>query len=142
MKWAIARGVIDPADYFVPIRYLRIVSPLEECNESVAYVYDEVDAADNSIPANGIERSDESVSKTKSRNTIHPFTKEEATGDVSRWIDFNKMASYVTEVHLFYKLEYFQCSIQVTGDTVKTINETRRAADAKETKREKRGTIS
>lgn len=133
--------MINPADYFVPIRYLRVVSSLEEYSESITDVFDKVDSVDNSIE---IKRTDKSVPRTKSREIINSsiVAKEEATGDVSRWIDFNKVAPYVKEVHLFYKPEYFQCSIRVMGDMVKTLNENRKVTDAKEMKKEKRGTVS
>lgn len=67
--------------------------------------------------------------------------KEEAE-NVSRWIDFNKMASYIKEVHLFYKLEYFRCSIQVTGDVLKIAGENRKVEagkTSKEIEKEKAG---
>ncbi|CAL1678749.1 unnamed protein product [Lasius platythorax] len=137
LKWAVSQNVIDPADYFVPIRYLRVIGPLAECNESVVYIYDESDAAGNSIFPNEIEQADKSARRTRSQRAPDSpsTTKEEATEDVSRWIDFNMMAPHVTEVHLFYKLEYLRCSIQVTGDMLKTINGNRKVT--KEVEKEK-----
>ncbi|XP_036143417.1 uncharacterized protein LOC105838621, partial [Monomorium pharaonis] len=146
LKWAISQNVIDPADYFIPIRYLRVISPLKYCNGSV--VRNKSDVTGNSISSNEIERSNKFTRRrTRSQRVPDlPITsKEEATEDINRWIDFNKMASYVTDVHLFYKLEYFQCSIQVTGDTLKINNENRKAevpkASTKEIKKEKTGTF-
>ncbi|XP_014481753.1 PREDICTED: androglobin-like [Dinoponera quadriceps] len=46
------------------------------------------------------------------------------------------MAPYVTEVHLFYKLEYFQCSFQVTNETIK-FNNKDKATVANERRKEK-----
>ncbi|XP_011702486.1 PREDICTED: androglobin-like isoform X2 [Wasmannia auropunctata] len=132
LKWAVSRNVIDPADYFVPIRYLRVISPLEECNSSV--VRDKNYVAGNSISSNEIERSDKFIRRRmRSQRTsdLPTMSKEEATENVNRWIDFNKMASYVTEMHLFYKLEHFQYSSQVTSDVLKIANESYKAEAAK-----------
>ncbi|XP_050461699.1 uncharacterized protein LOC126856844 [Cataglyphis hispanica] len=57
------------------------------------------------------------------------MTEKEAVEDVSRWIDFNMMAPHITEVYLFYKLEYLRCAIQVTGDMLKTSHENRKATN-------------
>nr|XP_012224984.1 PREDICTED: uncharacterized protein LOC105673728 [Linepithema humile] len=140
LKWAISRNVIDPADYFVPIRYLKVISPLEECKKSTASVYEENNIAGNSIPPSEIEQSDKAARKTRSEKTPDVFIamKEEAAGDVSRWVDFNKIASYVIEVHLFYKLQYFQHSIQVTDNMLKATSENHKAAATKEIKEETR----
>jgi len=73
------------------------------------------------------------------------MSKEEAMEDVSRWIDFNKIASYMMEVHLFYKLEYFQCSIQITGDVLKIVDKNHKAETtkaSKETGKKKAGTLA
>lgn len=130
LKWAISQNVIDPTDYFVPIRYLRVISPFEECDESVVYIYDESDAAGNSSFPNEIEQSDKSAWRTRSqRAPDSPMTEKEATEDVSRWIDFNMMAPHITEVYLFYKLEYLRCTIQVMGDILKTTHGTRKATN-------------
>lgn len=134
--------MIDPADYFVPIRYLRVVNPLKECNENVAR--DKNDVARNTI-SNEIERSNKFARRrTRSQriSDLSIVSKEEAE-NVSRWIDFNKMASYIKEVHLFYKLEYFRCSIQVTGDVLKIASENHKveiAKASKEIERKKAGT--
>ncbi|XP_072762884.1 androglobin [Anoplolepis gracilipes] len=135
LKWAVSQNVIDPTDYFVPIRYLRVISPLEECDESVVYIYDESDAVGNSSFLNEIKQSDKSARRTRSQKASDSSTtmKEEATEDVSRWIDFNIMAPHITEVHLFYKLEYLRCTIQATGNMLKTTHWNRKA----ETKIEK-----
>ncbi|XP_071557569.1 androglobin [Temnothorax nylanderi] len=145
LKWAVEQNVIDPADYFVPIRYLRLISSLKECNESV--VRDRSDVAGNSISSNEIERSDKFARRrTRSQriSDLPTMSKEVATENASQWIDFNKMASYVTEVHLFYKLEYFQCSIEITGNALKKTNENHKAeavkAVSKEIGKEKAGT--
>lgn len=143
LKWAISRKVIDPADYFVPIRYLKVISPLEECQKSInASVDGENNTAGNSIPPSEIERSDKTARKTGTEKTPDVFIamKEEAAGDVSRWVDFNKIASYVIEVHLFYKLQYFQHSIQITDNTLKAISEmNHKATTTKEIKKKTRG---
>lgn len=129
LKWAVSQNIIDPTDYFVPIRYLRVISPLEGCDESVVYIYDESDAAGNSSFPNEIEQSNKSARRTRSQKAPDLFTttKEKTTGNVSRWIDFNMMAPYVTEIHLFYKLKYFRCTIQVMGDILKTTHGNRKA---------------
>lgn len=120
LKWAVSQNIIDPTDYFVPIRYVRVISPLEECDES--------DAAGNSSFPNEIEQSDKSAWRTKSQKTSDSFTtKEETTGNVSRWIDFNMMAPHITEIQLFYKLKYFRCTIQIIGDMLKTTLRNRKA---------------
>lgn len=129
--------MIDPADYFVPIRYLRVISPLKECNGSV--VRDKSDVAGNLISSSEIERPDKFARRrTRSQRLSDlpiDLSKEEATENVSRWIDFNKMASYITEVHLFYKLEHFQCSIQVSSD-IKLASENHKAKSAKAASKE------
>lgn len=139
LKWAISRGIINPADYFIPIRYLRVISPLQKYNGRPTYVHDNVKS--NSILPNEIKQSNNVKWKTKSQKEGNSCTtiRNEETGDVSRWIDFNKMAPYVTEVHLFYKLEYFQCSAQITNKTIKLDNKDRKAAGTNESKKEKRG---
>lgn len=111
--------MINPADYFVPIRYLKVISPLRKYNERFAYVHNDI--KNNSILSGEIEQFNHVKRKTKSRESqenLYTTTKNEETGDVSLWVDFNKMAPYVTEVHLFYKLEYFQCSAQITNETI------------------------
>ncbi|XP_070158784.1 androglobin [Polyergus mexicanus] len=128
LKWAISQNVIDPVDYFVPIRYLRVISPFEECDESVVYIYDESDAAGNSNFPTEIEQSDKSAWRTQ-RASDSPMTEKEATEDVSRWIDFNMMAPHITEVYLFYKLEYLRCTIQVMGDMLKTTQGNRKTTN-------------
>lgn len=86
-----------------------------------------------------MERSDK-VARRRTRSQrisdLATMSKEEATENISRWIDFNKMAPYITEVHLFYKLEYFQCSIQVTGDVLKIASESHKAETAKTASKE------
>ncbi|KYN15826.1 Calpain-7-like protein [Trachymyrmex cornetzi] len=141
LKWAVSRNMIDLADYFVPIRYLKVISPLKECNRSVGR--DKSDVAGNLISSNEIERSDKFTRRMRSQriSDLPTASKEEAKEDVNRWIDFNKIASYVTEVYLFYKLEYFQQSIRVT-DILKIASEnhkseTAKAASIKETEKEK-----
>ncbi|KYM98476.1 Calpain-7-like protein [Cyphomyrmex costatus] len=131
LKWAVSRNMIDPADYFVPIRYLKVISPLKECNRSV--VRDKSDVAGNLISSNEIERSDKftrRIMRSQRISDLPTASKEKATEDVNRWIDFNKMTSYVTEVYLFYKLEYFQQSIQVTDD-LRVANENHKSEAAK-----------
>ncbi|RLU20236.1 hypothetical protein DMN91_006843 [Ooceraea biroi] len=99
LKWAISQNVINPADYFVPIRYLRLINPLQECDENVVYEYDIEEK-----PLKVIQQP-KSAWKTKSQKIPDSFTtKEEVTENISRWIDFNKLAPHITEVHLFYKL--------------------------------------
>lgn len=139
--------MIDLADYFVPIRYLKVISPLKECNRNVAR--DKSDVAGNLISSNEIEQSDKFTRRMRSQriSDLPTTSKEEATEDVNRWIDFNKMASYVTEVYLFYKLEYFQQSIQVTGNVLRITSENHKseagkAASIKETGKEKEGILS
>ncbi|KAG5317869.1 ADGB protein, partial [Pseudoatta argentina] len=146
LKWAVSRSMIDLADYFVPIRYLKVISPLKDCIRSVAR--DNSDVAGNLISSNEIERSDKFTRRMRSQkiSDLPTASKEEAEEDVNRWIDFNKIASYMTEVHLFYKLEYFQQSIQVTDDVLKIASEnhnkseTAKAASIKETRKEKTDT--
>lgn len=144
LKWAVSRNVIDSADYFVPIRYLRVISPLKECNENV--VRDKRNVTGNSISSNEIERSDKFAQRrTRSQriSDLSAMSKEEATENVSRWIDFNKMASYIKEMHLYYKLEYFRCSVQVIGDVLKIASENHKVEAAKVSKeigKEKAGT--
>lgn len=145
LKWAISQNVIDPSDYFVPIRYLRVISPFEECDESVAYINDESDAAGNSSFPNEIKQTDKSARTTRSHNQRAPdslMTEKEAVEDVSRWIDFNMMAAHITEVYLFYKLEYLRCVIQVTGDMLKTTHENRKATNKVEKEKTGRPVIS
>jgi len=145
LKWAISRNMIDLAD-FVPIRYLKVISPLKECN---SIGHDKSDVAGNLIFSNEIEKSDKFTRRMRSQETsdLPTASKEEAKEDVNRWIDFNKLASYVTEVYLFYKLEYFQQSIQVTDDVLKIASEnhnkseTANAASIKETEKEKAGIL-
>ncbi|KYN44433.1 Calpain-7-like protein [Trachymyrmex septentrionalis] len=139
LKWAVSQNMIDLADYFVPIRYLKVISPLKECNRSVGH-----DVAGNLISSNEIEQSDKFTRRMRSQriSDLPTASEEEAKEDDNRWIDFNKIASYVKEVYLFYKLEYFQQSIQVTDDVFKIAGEnhkpeTVKAASIKEIEKEK-----
>lgn len=141
LKWAISRGIINLADYFVPIRYLRVISPLQKCNGSFTYTHDE----NNPSLPNEIGQSDEAKRyKIKPPNTKESFTTttDEETGDISQWVDFNKMAPYVTEVHLFYKLEYFQCSVRVTNETLMLNKKDHKTTVANERKKGKEGISS
>ncbi|KAL6254662.1 hypothetical protein P5V15_013969 [Pogonomyrmex californicus] len=121
-----------------------MVSSLKECNESV--VRNESDAAGNSISLNKIERFDKFTRRRMRSQRVpdSPATsKEEATeDDVSRWIDFNKMATYITEVHLFYKLEYFQCSIQVAGNMLEITNKDYKTTSTENIKKDKADTYN
>jgi beta-lactamase regulating signal transducer with metallopeptidase domain len=132
LKWAVLENMIDPADYFMPIRYLRVISPLKEC------------ANDKSNEEQGVSvqviQQPKSV-KTKSQNISDSLNTAEAetAEDISQWIDLINLAPYITKAYLFYKLEYFQCSIQVTGDIVKTASEERKTIATKEIKKEKEG---
>jgi len=143
LKWAVLENIIDPADYFMPIRYLRVISALKECTEDVIHAKDKYNNEEKEISVQTIQQSHKSVLKTKSQNISDSLntTKEETTEDISQWIDLIKLAPYITKAYLFYKLEYFQCSIQITGDILKNASEERKAI-RKEIKKEKEGVIS
>lgn len=143
LNWAISENLIDSADYFVPIRYLSVVSPLQRCNENPVKIDDKTNSR---IPAEIVQPDKPTRKKStiRSRNnnmesTITTTDEEKTFVDNSRWIDFNKMSSYVTEAHLFYKLEYFECSVQLTSNNnnnvSRTINENRKAAITREIKK-------
>lgn len=145
LKWAISQNIIDPADYFMPIRYLKVISPLKGRNESVVNVPNKYNVEENSVSLKVIQQPNKSAWKTKPQKILDPSItkKEESTEDFGEWIDFIKLAPYVIEVHLFYKLEYFQCSIQVIGDNILKMDKDRKAVkDTKEVKKEKEGIIT
>ena len=106
LKWAINEGTIDPVDYFVPIRSLKVVSPLRKCEESVINKYSATTMEENLRDGSGI---DETGRKDKSRETLK---EQEKTS--SFWADFNKMEPYVKDVHFFYKLDYFRYSVKLS----------------------------
>lgn len=118
LKWAINEGIIDPVEYFVPIRSLKIVSPLRKCEDSVMNKYittnTEKDLQDETV--NDKSKTDETSQKDRARE----MSKEEKkispdfSEDISFWADFNKMEPYVKDVHFFYKLDYFQYSMKLS----------------------------
>jgi len=129
LKWAVLENIIDPADYFMPIRYLRVISPLKECVEDIIYANDEHNNEEKGISVEAIQQFNKFV-KTKSQNSKSDSVntaKEETAEDISQWIDLINLAPYITEAYLFYKVEYFQCSIQVTGNILKTTRQERKA---------------
>nr|XP_050857419.1 androglobin-like isoform X1 [Vespula vulgaris] len=105
INWAIDRGLLDPVEYFVPIRYLKIVSSLRECKEGV-FLRKNLNSFINEF----LEET------TKNQEVLSPEKKEkeETIDEISFWCDFNKMASYVNVVHLFYKPEYFGYTLRMS----------------------------
>ncbi|CAD1472175.1 unnamed protein product, partial [Heterotrigona itama] len=113
LKWAINEGTIDPVEYFVPIRSLKVVSPLRKCEQSVINKYSATTMEENLRDGGGI---DETSRKDKSRETSmeQKKTSTESSEDISFWADFNKMEPYVKDVHFFYKLDYFRYSAKLS----------------------------
>ncbi|KAK9306199.1 hypothetical protein QLX08_003085 [Tetragonisca angustula] len=112
LKWAINEGTIDPIEYFVPIRSLKVVSPLRKCEESVINKYSAT-TMEEDLRDGG---TDETSQKDKSRETSkeQKKTSTESSEDISFWADFNKMEPYVKDVHFFYKLDYFRYSAKLS----------------------------
>lgn len=127
LKWAICDGIIDPVEYFVPIRSLKVVSPLRKCEESVINKYNTT--VDENVQGNTQDdtRDDDSGGKAKTNeaskeNKFSDKSKEhhkqsipvEMLEDISFWADFNKMEPYIKDVHFFYKLDYFEYSTKLS----------------------------
>ncbi|XP_076291105.1 androglobin isoform X1 [Lasioglossum baleicum] len=121
-KWAIEQGIIDPVEYFVPIRSLKVVSPLKHFDESVVNKYSLAGVEENAEKgAPTSEKSKKGSSKKgsskKGSSKKSPKEVEEAgkdVPDVSFWADFNKLEPYIRDVHFFYKLEYFEYTAKVS----------------------------
>ncbi|XP_043256429.1 androglobin-like [Colletes gigas] len=119
LKWAIDEGIIDPVDYFVPIRSLKIVSPLKSFERSI------VNRFSDATPEEPSQNEDIDNKKKKHRDRSKESTKTTSKGsqkktpddppvDTSFWVDFNKMEPYVKDVHFFYKLDYFQYTAKIS----------------------------
>ncbi|XP_033334682.2 androglobin [Megalopta genalis] len=123
-------GIIDPVEYFVPIRSLKIVSPLKEFDESVVGKYtamtvDETNREVTADPAHTSEKSEKKSRRDKSKESKSqkesskksPGKVEEAgrsLPDISFWADFNKLEPYIRDVHFFYKLDYFDYTARIS----------------------------
>ncbi|XP_017876263.1 uncharacterized protein LOC108622717 [Ceratina calcarata] len=119
LKWAISEGIIDPIEYFVPIRSLKVVSPLKKCEESVINKYNTntKENIQNSITDKQTDVGT-SISKYQKRETEEKTKKkiedELPLRDISFWADFNKMEPFIKDVHFFYKLDYFQYTARLS----------------------------
>ncbi|XP_076223011.1 androglobin [Nomia melanderi] len=127
VKWASEKGMINPADYFAPIRFLKIVSPLKSFGETIINkhtdeIVEKADEKDVSDPKSTPKRTEKTKSRDRSKEsksqTPKPSVKktpEKAPPfDITFWADFNKMGPYVKDVHFFYKLDYFQYTARVS----------------------------
>ncbi|XP_078046835.1 androglobin [Augochlora pura] len=126
LKWAIEMGIIDPVEYFVPIRSLKIVSPLKEFDESVVSKYtlmkaeetnqEDIPASEKSEKKNRRDKSKESKSQKESSKKSPGKVEEVAMSlpDISFWADFNKLEPYIRDVHFFYKLDYFEYTARIS----------------------------
>ncbi|CAK9814641.1 ADGB [Anthophora plagiata] len=115
LKWAIGQGIIDPIEYFVPIRSLRIVSPLKKCEESVINKFSNENVEENVLDDSTTnkeskkEKSDQKKKKSRDKSVERQKqTSVEPLEDISFWADFNKIEPHIKDVHFFYKLDYFQ----------------------------------
>ncbi|KAL2715424.1 androglobin-like [Vespula squamosa] len=106
INWAIDRGLLDPVEYFVPIRYLKIVSSLREYKNDVFLKKNLHSFSRNKF-------LEETINNLEVK-TLEKDVKEETIDDISFWCDFNKMASYVKVVQLFYKPEYFGYTLRMS----------------------------
>ncbi|XP_053997884.1 uncharacterized protein LOC128886751 [Hylaeus anthracinus] len=135
LKWAIEEGIIDPVEYFVPIRSLKVVSPLKTFEKSVIDRFNDADMEEH-LQKEEIDRgttseksdrkrkhrdkSKESSGKTSKKSSkktpkdSQKKTSEDLPVDISFWVDFNKMEPYVRDVHFFYKLDLFQYTAKVS----------------------------
>ncbi|XP_076630447.1 androglobin [Colletes latitarsis] len=139
LKWAIDEGIIDPVDYFVPIRSLKIVSPLKSFERSIVNRFSDAtpeeplqneDIDDKTASEKSDrkkkhrDRSKESTKNTpkgsqkKTAKDLYKKTPDDLPVDISFWVDFNKMEPYVKEVHFFYKLDYFQYTAKISDHLI------------------------
>ncbi|XP_076751153.1 androglobin [Xylocopa sonorina] len=101
LEWAISEGTIDPVEYFVPIRSLKIVSPLRKYEESVINRF-------NGTFNDTNEKSQRTKSREKLKGPQNQVSQPlELREDISFWADFNKLEPFIKDVHFFYKLDYF-----------------------------------
>lgn len=120
LKWAIHEGLIDPIEYFVPIRSLKIISPLKGYEESIINSYSHANMKE-SLQKEDIDNKalpEKTHRKNKSRDTSKDpqkgASKEDLSVDMSFWADFNKMEPFVKNVQFFYKLDYFQYTARIS----------------------------
>ncbi|XP_076168802.1 androglobin [Ptiloglossa arizonensis] len=130
LKWMIEEGKIDPVEYFVPIRSLKIISPMKNFEKSVVEkftnpnlnnILEKKDVDDKITSEESSKKSDSSKKSSKrtpkeSRKTSPKESQklENPSVDISFWVDFNKMEPYVKEIHFFYKLDYFQYTARIS----------------------------
>ncbi|XP_076648738.1 androglobin [Halictus rubicundus] len=152
LKWAIQQGIIDPVEYFVPIRSLRVVSPLKRFDESIVNKYartndEEIDGKRDPAPAS--EKSEKRKGRDKSKESKKGSSKrspdevEEAVKnlpDVSFWADFNKMEPHIRDVHFFYKLDYFEYTAKVSDRFKSKGHGDQKSESKKDSKKGSRGT--
>lgn len=113
LKWAISEEIIDPVEYFVPIRSLKVVSPLKKCEESVYNKYDKSVNKENN--QNNKTTSNRTAEENKINEKSKNLQKDETTlDDICFWADFNKIEPYIKEVDFFYKLDYFQYTMRLS----------------------------
>nr|XP_034176028.1 androglobin-like isoform X2 [Osmia lignaria] len=110
LRWAINEGIIDPAEYFVPIRSLKVVSPLKKCKESVINKYNDLNMEQNLQN----ELNQQSKFINSSKEPPEKNSMEETEEEISFWADFNKMEPHVRDIHFFYKLDYFQYTVKLS----------------------------
>lgn len=118
LRWAIEEGLIDPVEYFVPIRSLKIVSSLKEYEESVINRYsDTIVGNTQNGDTNHKTRTEKVDRKDKSRDASEDprvKTPAEDPPEDSFWADFNKMEPFVKDIHFFYKPDYFQYTVRIS----------------------------
>lgn len=120
LKWAISEEIINPIEYFVPIRSLKVVSPLKKCEESVINKYNK--------SMNNQNFDNNQVSRTVEENKVNeklnnPQKDETLKEDICFWADFNKIEPYIKEVDFFYKSDYFQYSMKLSDRFVTKSND-------------------
>lgn len=120
LKWAISEEIINPIEYFVPIRSLKIVSPLKKYEESVVNKYNKSikkenkenkNVVENEVPTTKPKTAEENKVNEKSKNSQKDY---ETLEDTCFWADFNKIEPFIKEVDFFYKVDYFQYTIKLS----------------------------
>lgn len=120
LKWAISEGKIDPVEYFMPIRTLKVVSPLKQYKESVINRYSAASSAQSIQNGDNVDKTkiDQSDTKSKAREKLQIAQKstaaEKLQQDISFWADFNKIEPFIKNVQFFYKLDYFQYTARLS----------------------------
>ncbi|XP_076244001.1 androglobin [Calliopsis andreniformis] len=120
LKWAIEEGLIDPVEYFVPIRFLKVVSSLKQYDDTIlnrySYLIMESNIQNEDISYKTIPDKIDRKTKTldASKQTSGKMFEAILPENISFWADFNKMEPFVKNIHFFYKLDYFQYTARIS----------------------------